>query len=142
MISHLKTRSKMALAIPPVAPVAWSLWKEIDKGLLATQSWCKSLPGLTLGHPLGSDLDPGLAERLEHCLGINAKCCCCLSRETFQARVGTGIKPLGTHLYVMGLTSQLGHRDPLSHRQCHHRSSRQQSVRSSQTSHQGQIQGR
>merc|ERR1719174_1762005 len=23
-ISHLKTRSKMALAIPPVAPVAWS----------------------------------------------------------------------------------------------------------------------
>ena len=106
----------MALAIPPVAPVAWSLWKEIDKGLLATQSRYKALPGLTLGHPLGSDLDPGLAESLEHCLGINAECCCCFSWETFQARVGTGNKQLGIHVDVMMLTSQLGRRDPLSHR--------------------------
>merc|ERR1719412_272438 len=29
--------------------------------------------GLTLGHPLGSDLDPGLAEGLEHGLGVNTK---------------------------------------------------------------------
>ena len=46
------------------------------------------LTSLTLGHPLGSDLDPGLAEGLEHGLGVNTKCCCCLSWETFQAGVG------------------------------------------------------
>ena len=44
--------------------------------------------GLTLGHPLSSDLDPGLAERLEHDLGVNTKGSCCLSWETIQACVG------------------------------------------------------
>merc|ERR1719402_198715 len=31
------------------------------------------LAGLTLDHPLGSDLDPGLAEGLEHGLCVNSK---------------------------------------------------------------------
>ena len=40
---------------------------------------------MTLGHPLGSNLDPGLAERLEQCLWIDAKCCRCLAWERVQA---------------------------------------------------------
>merc|ERR1711936_372056 len=65
MISHLKTRSKMARAIPPVDMVACS------------QVW--PLP------PLSSDLDPGLAEGLEQGLGVNTKGSSCLARERFNA---------------------------------------------------------
>ena len=45
----------------------------------------KVLPGLTLGHPLGSNLDPGLAEGLEQCLWIDAKRCRRLPWERVQA---------------------------------------------------------
>merc|ERR1719415_67821 len=43
------------------------------------------LASLSLGHPLGSDLDPGLAEGLEQGLGVNTKGSSGLSREGFHA---------------------------------------------------------
>merc|ERR1711863_53201 len=43
------------------------------------------LAGLALGHPLSSDLDPGLAEGLEQGLGVNTKGSSCLARERFNA---------------------------------------------------------
>ena len=69
-MSHLKTRSKIALAIPPTAFVACSLRGRINVKLLLL---LKISPGLTLGHPLGADLDPGLAEGLDHLESIDSE---------------------------------------------------------------------
>merc|ERR1719430_2020275 len=45
------------------------------------------LAGLTLDHPLGSDLDPGLAEGLEHGLGVNSKGSSSLTSEGSEANI-------------------------------------------------------
>ena len=79
-ISHLKTRSKIALAIPPTAFVACSL----QRGMLSFVELLKISPGLTLGHPLRADLDPGLAEGLDHLEGVNLEDACRLARVAEQ----------------------------------------------------------
>ena len=44
----------------------------------------KISPGLTLGHPLSADLDPGLAESLDHLESVNLEDTSCLAREAKQ----------------------------------------------------------
>ena len=48
--------------------------------------------GLPLGHPLGSNLDPWLAESLDRVEGVDLECLASLSRES-----------LGTDLLTLGL---------------------------------------
>ena len=45
--------------------------------------------GLTLGHPLSSDLDPWFAERLDRVVRVDAEANASLARERFWANVLT-----------------------------------------------------
>ena len=50
----------------------------------ATDGSSGLVAGLTLGHPLGSDLDPGLAEHLDHLERVDLEGASCLSRESVR----------------------------------------------------------
>ena len=45
--------------------------------------------GLTLGHPLSSDLDPWFAERLDRVVRVDAEANASLARERFRSNVLT-----------------------------------------------------
>ena len=51
----------------------------VDGNRLNVLSLLEISPGLALGHPLCADLDPGLAESLDHLEGINLEDGCCLA---------------------------------------------------------------
>merc|ERR1719397_701362 len=60
------------------------------------------LTGLTLGHPLSADLDPGLAEGLDHLEGIDLEDACRLARVAVRPNVlalSLVITSLGLELY-------------------------------------------
>merc|ERR1712223_231389 len=67
----------------------------------ATNSICGLLAGLTLGHPLGSDFDPGLAEGLDHLERVDLEDGCSL------AGVGVGANVLTLGLVVPALRLEL-----------------------------------
>merc|ERR1719210_3023867 len=50
----------------------------------ATDGSSGLIAGLTLGHPLGADLDPGLAEHLDHLERVDLERASCFSRESVR----------------------------------------------------------
>ena len=63
--------------------------------------WLYLVASLTLGHPFSANLDPGLAEDLDHLEGVDHEGTCCLARE------GVGSDELALSLVVSALGLEL-----------------------------------